>query len=151
MLPKDYECDGQISLMDYVLQNKSKEYGDRGCAVCSWNTENGCQWKGSIIYGHQFPHCPFMPDEAKVPRMCANCDHGCPFEYDMNGNKVIETPNIYCTHPEGSLNRRSDYEDIKSKNFGVGSWDRQHEWDTCDRWEIYTGEFHPDYEFEDKK
>jgi len=149
-LPKDYECDGQISFADYILENKKIEYGDRGCAVCSWHIKDACRWKNSLIYGDRYPHCPFMPDEYKVPRMCANCDHGCQFEYDSDGKHVKETPNIYCTHPDGSLNRRSEYEDRKSKGFGNGSWYRQHEWDTCDRWERYKGEFAPDYEFEDE-
>lgn len=148
MIPKDYSCDGQINLFDYLTDSKPVEYGDKGCKVCAWHSDKGCKWQGSQIYGDKFPDCPFMPDETKVPRMCANCDHGCQFEYDSDGNKVIESQNIYCCHPDGSLNRHNEYK--QQKGYGVGSWYRQHEWDTCDRWEIYTGEYAPDYEFEDK-
>lgn len=150
MIPKDYECDGQMTFGDYILASKKIEYGDQGCAVCSWMTDKGCTWKGSQIYRDKFPHCSFMPNEVKVPRMCSNCEYSNQFQYEGESRNPIETPNIYCTHPEGSLNRRTAYKERESKGFGVGSWDRQHEWDTCDRWERHTGLYALDYEFEDE-
>lgn len=51
----------------------------------------------------------------------------------------IEEPNIYCTHEEGSLNRRTAYKDREQKGFGCNTYDRQHEFDTCDRWELGHG------------
>lgn len=125
--------------MNYILENKVIEYGDRGCKVCTWNTDKGCQWKDSLIMKSEFPNCAFLPSEYAVPKMCANCKYGNHFVYEGDFEKPLETPNIYCDHDEGSLNRWCAYEDRKQKNFGVGTWDRQHEFDTCDRWEEYEG------------
>lgn len=88
--------------------------------------------------------------------MCGNCKWANQFEYEIkpeyedsvkkhNGytkqsaEDPLEEPNIYCTHRDGSLNRRTAYKDIEQAGFGVGHWNRQHEWDTCDRWELDQG------------
>lgn len=162
-----YECDGQITINQYIEAKKPIEYGHRGCNSCSWYNfkEMRCSWaisrsnhKKRVDY--EYPECGdisgYMPNEYKVPRMCANCKWANSFEYETkpeyaedlkrhNGytrqaaDDPLEEPNIYCTHPDGSLNRRTEYKDIESPGFGVGHWHRQHEWDTCDRWELERG------------
>ena len=140
-IPNDYVCDGQLNLWDMVYQNESKsvEYGDAGCRACTWKGEKDCNWKNSNLMGSEYPNCPFLPCEFKVPRMCANCTYGNQFVHEGSSKNPLETPNIYCTHPDGPLNRHSAYEDRKQKGFGVGTWHRQHEFDTCDRWEEESG------------
>lgn len=159
------------------------EYGTRSCEVCAWRTkENKCHWahyerrgnKPEPVY--RYPECDgygsFMPSHYMVPGMCASCKWSNSFhyetkpEYEEYQNRTgkrhreafhdpVEEPNIYCTHPEGSLNRRTAYKDIEWEGFGACHWDRQHEWDTCDRWEPERGPY-IDYtkyfpEWKDKK
>lgn len=147
-ISEDYVCDGQISIFEYM--GTKPEYGDRGCKVCGWNIDGKCKWEKSKVYGSTFPKCLFEPSSRKVPRMCANCDYSNCFKYDIkekykdavkrNGGYLRdaaedpeETPDIYCTHPEGSLNRRTAYKDI-GRHQGIGTYDGMHEFDTCDRW-----------------
>lgn len=163
--------DEQISINDFLREQGPIEYGERSCRACEWfRSEPGrCYWaiqrdkpnrpKNEFFY----PSCDdgdshFEPSEYKVPRMCSNCKWGNQFEYETkpeyeedlkrhNGytkkaaNDPLETPNIYCDHPEGSLNRRTEYKDREWANFGIGHWHRQHEWDTCDRWELERGDY----------
>ena len=147
MLPKNYECDGQISLMDWALETKGVEYGDRGCKCCRWFVDGQCYWKGSLVFGHTFPNCHFEPD---VPKMCQTCKYANQFVYQdkpeyqeqikrhgysrQSADDPVEDANIYCTHPEGSLNRHTAYQDIQ-RQLGIGHWHSWHEWDTCDRYE----------------
>ena len=162
--PKDYACEGQISIFD-ILPAK---YGDKNCGVCGWNRDGRCQWAifkdkpGKPIINYSYPecggYCSFMPSEYMVPRMCANCEYGNQFHYETkpeyekslerhNGytleaaNDPLEEPDIYCTHKEGSLNRRTEYKECEQAGFGIGHWHRQHEWDTCDRWKLSTGPY----------
>lgn len=126
-----------------------KSYGQRGCDYCLWwdNEANKCQWG---VYDSQhkhedinysYPSCEghasFLPSARKIPKMCANCKYSNVFIYQGEDiHNPIDEPNIYCTHDEGSLNRRTAYKDLEQVNFGVGLWNRQHEYDTCDRWEL---------------
>ena len=158
----------QLDIFDFLPKAMPK-YGDRGCHVCSWwnKKEDRCQWEtykferknNEVI---KYPDCAqlhsFEPSTSIIPRMCGNCIYSNDFEYQTkeeyledekkhNGysrkaaDDPVEEPNIYCTHPEGSLNRRTDYKDCEEEGFGIGHWNRQHEWDTCDRWKL-DKEFH---------
>lgn len=151
----------QVTIFDFV----PAAYGDKGCKVCQWNRDGRCFWAiikdrpGKPSVDFTFPECDggcsFMPNEYKIPRMCANCKHSNQFVYetkpeyekdlekhngytDKAANDPVEEPDIYCTHHDGSLNRRTEYKDFESAGFGIGHWHRQHEWDTCDRWELET-------------
>jgi len=122
---------------------------------CSWNDKYWRKIDGVKVY----PTCEmFMPVESKVPGMCANCKWANQFKYEMKEeykqrcrwpgdspkgamDDPVEEPNIYCTHPKGSLNRRTAYKDCEQAGFGVGHWHRQHGWDTCDRWEEDRGDY----------
>ena len=148
MIPKDYECDGQITINDFMLESKPVEYGDRGCKCCRWHVDGQCKWKDSRVFGDKFPNCPFEPD---VPRMCQSCAYANQYVYQIkeqylesvknhhgytreSADDPVEDANIYCTHPDGSLNRHTAYQDIQ-KQQGIGHWHRWHEFDTCDRYE----------------
>jgi len=162
--------DGQINLFDYIQETAKIEYGHRGCRSCCWyrEKEGRCQWaisqdgRKAKRVDYQYPFCDgygsFQPSEYKVPRMCANCKWSNSFEYEIkpeyeeydrkhnnysrqSADDPLEEPNIYCTHRDGSLNRRTEYKDIEQEGFGVGHWHRQHEWDTCDRWELEKGDY----------
>lgn len=141
-----------------------------------------CQWAINEDRGYKphidfiYPVCAgengvghFEPGEYRIPRMCSNCKWANVFCYKNkpeyaaelaknNGytrraaDDPLEEPNIYCTHPQGSLNRRTEYKDLEWAGFGIGHWHRQHEWDTCDRWEMERGGYRKfDFEEERKK
>jgi len=159
----------QMTIFDYIEENKHTVYGDRGCKCCFWyRSEPGrCYWaitrdrpnKPKLDY--KYPDCDydchFEPSEYKIPRMCANCKWANQFCYQEKPEYIeekkrngyskksmydpLEEPNIYCTHKDGSLNRRTEYKDREWADFGVGHWHRQHEWDTCDRWELATDDY----------
>ena len=151
----NYECDGQVTLNEYLSEQKPPEpikYGDRGCRVCVWYNHDknvpGCCWNDEYWLKGGFerqiyPDCKFMPDSCKGIPCCDNCEHSNCFIYEEKpGMKhkdamydPVEEPNIYCDHRDGSLNRHTAYKDLEQANFGVGHWHRQHEWDICDRWE----------------
>lgn len=154
-----------LEMYQKTLEKPTKpvEYGDRGCRVCGWWNHHskvpGCYWNDPYWLKDKFherqiyPDCKFMPDDRMGLPMCANCEYANSFvhqhkpEYKAkienswsnycpeSNDDPLEEPNIYCTHPEGSLNRRTAYKDLEEAGFGVGHWHRQHEWDTCDRWE----------------
>ena len=141
--------------------------GCHGCTW--FREESGrCKWAIDKDRGHKppvdylYPVCAgndighFEPSEYRIPKMCANCQWANDFVYKNkpeyaealkrnNGytreaaDDPLEEPNIYCTHPQGSLNRRTEYKDLEWPGFGVGHWNRQHEWDTCDRWQMERG------------
>ena len=135
--------------------NKSNGPYGKKMPGCYWNDAYWVKVDGMPVY----PTCGrFEPAESCVPGMCANCKWSNQFEYQdkpeyaeelkrHNGytrraaDDPLEEPNIYCTHPEGSLNRRTAYKDREQEGFGVGHWDRQHEWDTCDRWKEDRGPY----------
>lgn len=143
----------QLTIFDCIEEQTPIVYGDRGCKVCGWFNKGECQWKDNKFVRHEYPNCMFRPSEYKVPRMCANCEYANLFHYEIkeeyeeeckkHGNyskkaadDPKEEPNIYCTHYDGSLNRRTEYKDVEVAGFGVGHWHQQHEWDTCDRWKL---------------
>ena len=157
---------GQITIDGYLNEQAGVEYGDRGCKACAWRDKDKvCKWSDKywadlhkgVIW--QYPDCEeFMPSESKIPGMCASCKWSNCFRYKTkeqyaealkrhNGytreaaDDPVEEPNIYCTHPDGSLNRRTAYKADEWQGFGVGHWNRQHEWDTCDRWEEDRGPY----------
>ena len=162
--------DEQISINDFLREQEPIKYGERSCRACWWyrSEEGRCKWaidtdrpnkpeKNFYYPSCQYGDSGFEPDEYKVPRMCANCKWANQFHYEKKDEykkegapggysskamyDPVEEPNIYCTHPEGSLNRRTEYKDREWPNFGVGRWHRQHEWDTCDRWELERGDY----------
>lgn len=150
---------------DPKLKNQKKiEYGFRGCRACRWfqEKEQRCLWAiyasrpGKPQKNYIYPGCDgdnhFYPSAYAIPGMCENCKYSNQFHFQYK-NKYkeerekhngysregtadpIEEPNIYCTHREGSLNRRTEYKDCEWEGFGTCHWDRQHEFDTCDRWD----------------
>lgn len=161
--------DGQIDIFQYVRENLEKiSYGYRGCKGCRWyrSEEGRCSWAMTRDtyakkVNYMYPDCgghSFEPDEYVIPRMCSNCKYGNQFEYETkpeyaeslkrhNGytrqaaDDPLEEPNIYCDCHKGSLNRRTEYKDLEWANFGVGHWHRQHEWDTCDNWELSVNDY----------
>lgn len=146
--------DEQITIEMYMATQRPPEYGERGCQVCAWWDHfdiKGCFWNEDywIKSGHkkqEYPECKFMPSSNKIQKMCDNCKYCNCFVYEEKPehkgkhdskaiNDPVDEPNIYCDHPEGSLNRHTAYKDLEQHKFGVGLYHRQHEWDTCDRWE----------------
>lgn len=147
----------QMTIDMYLSTIREPQYGERGCQVCEWwdhdTKTKGCSWndayyrKDKDFVLNEYPTCGrFMPDSYKIKGMCGNCEHCNNFvfqrkpEYEgknrsLANNDPVDEPNIYCTHPKGSLNRHTAYKDLEQKKFGVGLYHRQHEWDTCDRWE----------------
>lgn len=154
----------QITLEDYIksipASEKPIEYGVRGCKVCVWYNNRkdmpGCYWndeywgRNGFMPKQIYPDCKFMPNSNIAElHMCGSCEHCNQFIFEdkpeylpsspKNHHKSmydpLEEPNIYCDHRDGSLNRRTAYKDLEQANFGVGHYHRQHEWDTCDRWE----------------
>lgn len=91
------------------------------------NIEYPCYWKA------EYNECKWKPNCYKIYGTCASCRYSNPFRYKGNQDKPEEEPNIYCTHKEGSLNRRNCYLDKWYKS-GIGSWHGQHEMDVCDRY-----------------
>ena len=155
--------EGQISLFDLApdLEPKPQTFEDYigQCKYCMWygygmydpighkrrpGTEGrACQWEGDGFMGCK-DRSKWKPGDRAIPRLCSNCAHSNCFvyqtkpEYKENDIKAfedpLEEPNIYCTHEDGSVNRQSPYKDFWEKHFGCNTWDRQHEWDTCDAW-----------------
>ena len=144
----------QITLDMYMASKRPPEYGERGCHVCGWwhhMKAPGCYWNDDYYLRAGYKYCEypdcgkFLPDSTKGMPMCDNCEHCNNFIFEDKPENVgnhkksmydpLEEPNIYCNHPDGSLNRRTAYKDREQKNFGVGHYHRQHEWDICDRWE----------------
>lgn len=158
--------DEQISINDFLREQEPIKYGERSCRACFWwRSEPGrCYWAISRDRPNKprkdffYPSCEdggshFEPSEYKIPKMCGNCKYCNEFVYQKkpeyaeelkqhNGytrraaDDPVEEPNIYCTHPEGSLNRRTEYKDREWPGFGIGHYHRQHQWDTCDRWKL---------------
>ena len=145
----------QITMEEYYWTLQPPKYGDRGCTLCWWydRKKQCCQWDDIEYFSktvHTYPSCEhFEPSERCVPGMCASCKYSNRFKYEIKEEYIprlkngysresaddpLEEPNIYCTHPDGSLNRHTAYKDLEWPGFGVGHWDRQHEWDTCERY-----------------
>ena len=147
----------QMHLFDFISPDSFEDYVGK-CEYCMWNNGTiGCPWdkekrkKWHIDSAVCKDHDHWRPNSCKIPGLCGGCKHANSFEYEIkekyksklswNGysseaaDDPEETPNIYCTRDGGSVNRRKPFERFETKNFGVGHWHRQHEWDTCDGWE----------------
>ena len=163
MIRDDEQIEGQLSLFDMApeLEPQPQTFEEYIgiCKFCMWygyglyepyghkrrpGTEGQmCQWTEG-----KNPYCVnksfWKPGEYAIPRLCSNCtwaNQSCyqsKPEYKEDSLKAfhdpVEEPNIYCTHEDGSVNRRSPYKDFWENHFGCNTWDRQHEWDTCDAW-----------------
>ena len=151
--------DDQMTIFDYCKQMRTPEYYEHKCEFCYWGSdESTCQWstlsgRQHISYFACVDHSKWQPSISDIPRLCGNCKHCNQFEYQTkpeyeeeerrhNGysrraaDDPLEEPNIYCTRPGGSVNRTRPYLKYCEHGFGVGHWHRQHEWDTCDGWEL---------------
>lgn len=104
---------------------KNGRYGERTAEV-------PCQWAVKSMQIHRCRNRDkWMPDEYRVMGLCANCEHGNMFhEVDENGK--LTDKEIYCTHPDGPLNRIELYPESREPWDG---WHRNHEFDHCDRWQ----------------
>ena len=107
-----------------------------------------CQWE--VSRRGIPPQCHnrdfWKPSIYAIPKLCGNCRHSNCFYYqskpeykDKESIKAfqdpLEEPNIYCTAPDGSVNRVQPFKEFCSNHFGACLWDRQHEWDSCDAWQ----------------
>lgn len=112
------------------------------CEFCDWGTdERTCQWSVKNESRYSYKHCEngsfWKPDALSIPKLCGSCKYANSFVYE--GEDIyhpIEEPNIYCTREDGSVNRQRPFINFCQEGFGVGYWHRQHEWDTCDAWEL---------------
>ena len=138
------------------------------CEYCMWYGYGLYDWRGNRRKGTEGLNCQWetkgkgfaclgkskwKPSTYTIPHLCGNCRHSNCFhyqkkpEYKDNDPRAfsdpVEEPNIYCTRDEGSVNRQQPFKDCYEKNFGACRWDRNHEWDTCEAWELdYT--YHAD-------
>jgi hypothetical protein len=108
-----------------------------------------CQWE--VSRRGIPPQCHnrdfWKPSIYAIPKLCGNCRHSNCFYYqskpEYKGKEgsakafadPIEEPNIYCTAPDGSVNRSQPFKEFYAHGFGACHWDRQHEWDSCDAWQ----------------
>lgn len=152
---KDYECSGQISLNDFLEPTEQAELAGslKDCEACAFYkpfNEHGTLTGGKevhwrCLFDNRLRHertepwdCKgkdWLPGRKALKGCCAACEYSNCFEYQGKQDDPEEEPNIYCTHIDGSLNRRCVYPEHIQKGFGVGRWSRQHEYDTCDRYE----------------
>ena len=142
--------DGQLSLFDIDYSNSEfKQYIGK-CEYCMWgDDEKTCIWSFTNEDSYSYKQCHsrnlWRPDELKIPRLCGSCKYANCFRYESKPEykdsvkaayDPVETPNIYCIKKGGSVNRSQPFLEYYTHNFGVGHWDRQHELDTCDAYEI---------------
>ena len=129
----------QITLDDLLARQGTIEDKEGKCEYCMW------------LYNSFCPHCSekfrypnaqcennkdWLPDPLKLYGLCGGCKYGNPSEYEGDDfEHPIENENIYCEHPEGSLNRRQPFKKYWWHRFGVNTWDRQHEFASCARFE----------------
>lgn len=153
---KDYECEGQMNLGEIINDKKSAEISSalKECESCLfWKRYNeygtlagigtefhyACSLDSRKHFERVGPYkCSgdWKPGRKALIGCCATCKYSNCFIYEGDHqDNPIEEPNIYCDHPEGSLNRRCVYPEYWTRRFGVGTWHRQHEYDTCDRYE----------------
>ena len=145
--------DEQLDIFEYMKTTDPFKRFRGNCHCCYWgSSEDTCQWRKSKFMGCE-NKSKWAPSPTNIPRLCGNCKYSNQFEYQLkpeyeedarrhNGysrkgaDDPLEEPNIYCDRDDGSVNRRSPYRDLWQEGFGIGHWDRQHEWDTCDAWEL---------------
>ena len=135
----------QLSIFDIVKEKPQcfEDYIGR-CDFCHWGDDKyTCQWSEENPSRNKYGGCRngsrWMPGELKIPKLCGNCK--CANDFHYQGDDIyhpIEEPDIYCTRKEGSINRQQPFKRFYSDGFGVGTWHRQHEWDTCEGWELYN-------------
>lgn len=128
----------------------SDEDKARKCEYCAWwNNTNayglieGCFWQKEYP-GHLDPeelktHSCWLPNTTTM-KVCATCEHCNSFLYDGEDvhNPVINN-DLYCSlsrfHNSTPINRRELFKEFRvKKEFGVGFYHRNHEYDTCDCW-----------------
>lgn len=107
MIPKNYVCDGQINLWDYLGQMESKpekpkiEPNDSICEGCKWR-----EWKTRRLevdkYGDTWVYC--CPGTA-----CANWTHGTPLSLSYEA-KTMEMP-------EYDFQERTEFPDCYNNDF----------------------------------
>lgn len=153
--------DEQMTIFDFCQTVRRFEDYVGDCKYCGRYREEprsgqpGCAWAHEKAYLACHNKSQWQPNERAIPQLCGNCKYGNQFEYQTkpeyleeekrhNGylrraaDDPVEEPNIYCTRTGGSVNRRAPFEKSTEPGFGIGHWDRQHEWDTCDAWELDT-------------
>lgn len=148
----------QIELYDYCKQLRDFGYYEHKCQYCYWGSdEKTCKWSDKADRPTYYHECHdrsrWAPSCTDIPRLCGNCKYSNQFEYKIkpeyeeevkkhNGytrkaaDDPVEEPNIYCTRNGGSINRKRPFMIFTEPGFGIGLWHRQHEWDTCDGWEL---------------
>ena len=116
------------------------------CEFCGWQRNNcdktTCQWScQNPDKRNTYYRCDngsfWQPESHSIPGLCGACKYSNSFVYE--GEDIyhpIEEPNIYCEREDGSVNRQRPFINFCQEGFGVGYWHRQHEWDTCDAWEL---------------
>lgn len=138
-------CNGAEHVQD--LKDEDKE---GICECCGWwNRTNG--YMGMVpgcFWEKEYPehlddddlenHTCWMPN-VELMKVCGSCEHSNSFLYSGDVDHPEEDNDLYCDlwhfhnrHPE---NRRQLFEGKRRKNFGLGIYHRQHEYDTCDCWE----------------
>ena len=112
------------------------------CEYCMWGINPiTCQWSDQNpdkrkTYSECHNGSFWKPDSWKIPKLCGSCKYSNSFHYQGEDfQNPIEEPNIFCTRTDGSVNRIKPYKQFEEEGFGVNTWDRQHEWDSCDAWE----------------
>lgn len=138
----------------YKKENLPDEEKAGNCIFCAWynhkfdyvrnRTAEGCFWQ------QEFPnhldqeeiktHSCWLPND-KTMKVCASCRHTNMFCYDGDDIHNPEINNdLYCElsdfHNKTPINRRELFKEYRcTKEFGVGFYHRNHEFDTCDCWE----------------
>lgn len=129
-----------IKIEKKPIPSSFKDYIGR-CEFCDWGVDEiTCQWSNKNPSRHKYGGCEcgskWMPDVWKIPKLCGGCRWHNDFHYQGEDiDHPIEEPNIYCTRPGGSINRIKPYQEFEEAGFGVGTWHRQHEFDSCEGWE----------------
>jgi len=123
------------------------------CFYCAWfnrlgnglkKQQEGCFWQiefpNHLDQEQLESHSCWLPNP-KTMKVCASCKHTNPFCYDGEDmhNPVINN-DLYCElsdfHNKTPINRRELFVEYRcKKEFGVGFYHRNHEYDTCDCWE----------------
>lgn len=147
-------CNGADSMQE-AEQEEIKVASDEEkaaiCQFCAWWDRHysidrmikGCFWEGyspdHLDEEEKAIHSCWMPNTSGM-KVCATCEHSNCFIFtgDDPHNPVIDN-DLYCNlskfhnkHPE---NRRELFKEYRvKKEFGVGVYNRNHEYDTCDCW-----------------
>lgn len=120
------------------------------CEYCAWWNKSdglretqGCMWMqhypGHLDEDDLKNHSCWMP-QTKGMKVCATCKHSNDFIYEGEDMyHPVENNDLYCDledfYGKTPINRRELFQKYRTRNFGVGYYHRQHEYDTCDLWE----------------